>query len=218
MFATQGRGDITFVWANWSGRPSCAYVVPTALYVMFSLVTVPLISQISSLYPMCLLINSTALNWRSKKKSKHFQTALRWENGDYSDILVNKAQAMNGFETPSWWIITASAMTLIFLLPQVSRLIIRRIPEYADNLCNILLLTVERSSALEGLSNKAKNVGILLVTDDNEADRTTLLAVNGHPVNDTEKSINLKRRYSDERPIGIDESYKHPDGSVPTLK
>ncbi|KAL7315475.1 hypothetical protein PS15m_004690 [Mucor circinelloides] len=143
---------------------------------------------------------------------------VRWENGDYSDILLNKAQVMDGVETPLWWIIAVSAMALIFMLPQVSRLIIRRVPEYADNLRNILLLTVERSSALEGLSNKAKNVGILLVTDDNEAGRTALLSVNGHPVTVAEKSTNLERRSSDERPTGIDESYKHPDGSVPFLK
>ncbi|EPB91263.1 hypothetical protein HMPREF1544_01968 [Mucor circinelloides 1006PhL] len=143
---------------------------------------------------------------------------VRWQNGDYSDILLNKAQVMDGVETPLWWIIAVSAMALIFLLPQISRLIVRRIPEYSENLRNLLLLAVERSSALEGMSSKAKNVGILLSTDDNEAGRTTLLSVNGHPVTVAEKSTSLERRSTDERTTGINESYEHPDGSVPFLK
>lgn len=101
---------------------------------------------------------------------------VRWQNGDYSGILLNKAQVMGSVETPLWRIIAVSAMALIFLLPQISWLIVRRIPEYADNLCNLLLLTVERSSALEGMSSMAKNIGILLSTDDNEAGRTALLS------------------------------------------
>ncbi|OAD09223.1 hypothetical protein MUCCIDRAFT_159378 [Mucor lusitanicus CBS 277.49] len=143
---------------------------------------------------------------------------VRWENGDYSDILLNKAQVMDGIQTPTWWIIAVCAMVLIFLLPQISRLIIRRIPEYADNLRNLLLLTIERSSASEGLNNKAKNVGLLLRLNDNEEGRTALLSVNGQPVTVKERSTSPSINSTDERTSAIDESYKHPDTSSPFLQ
>ncbi|KAL9541292.1 hypothetical protein MBANPS3_009209 [Mucor bainieri] len=124
---------------------------------------------------------------------------VRWANGDYSDIQLNKAQVMDGIQTPTWWIIAVCAMALIFLLPQISRLVVRRIPEYADNLRNLLLLTIERSSAFEGSDSKAKNVGLLLKSNGNEEGRTALLSVNGHPVTIKKGLTSLGGSSTDER-------------------
>ncbi|CAO3640703.1 unnamed protein product, partial [Mucor fragilis] len=72
---------------------------------------------------------------------------VRWENGDYSDFALNQIEMTNAINTPTWWIATVSALAFLFLIPHASRLVVRRIPEYADNLRNLLLLTLERSNA-----------------------------------------------------------------------
>ncbi|KAL9537617.1 hypothetical protein MBANPS3_011618 [Mucor bainieri] len=144
---------------------------------------------------------------------------VRWENGDYSDINLNKAQVMNGIQTPTWWIIAVCAMALIFLLPQFSRLIVRRIPAYAESLRTLLLMTIEQPRTLEGLNSKAKSiVGLSLPSNNDEDGHTALLSVNGHQVTLKEISTrSLAGSSTDERAIIMSESYKHPNTSCSPL-
>lgn len=143
---------------------------------------------------------------------------VRWEKGDYSNFVVTQAQILNSTLTPFWWIMTMCAMALIFLAPQfISRFVVRCIPEYADSLRNLLLLTIERSSALEGLNNQVKTVGISLRPKDNETDLVALLSVNECIVTAMKKPTGFERRSTDERTTSIDESPKHSEGSLPFL-
>ncbi|KAG1110994.1 hypothetical protein G6F42_015160 [Rhizopus arrhizus] len=116
---------------------------------------------------------------------------VRWENGDYSDFTLSHSQVTDAIKTPTWWIATVSALVLLFLIPHVSRLIVKRIPEYAENLRNLLLLTIERSNALEK-TRKIKNVGILLSDQNNETERIALLSVCGYPVTVAEKLTSVE--------------------------
>ncbi|KAL7317418.1 hypothetical protein PS15m_003778 [Mucor circinelloides] len=116
---------------------------------------------------------------------------VRWENGDYSDFTLSHSQVTDAIKTPTWWVATVSALVLLFLIPHVSRLIVKRIPEYAENLRNLLLLTIERSNALEK-TRKIKNVGILLSDQNNETERIALLSVCGYPVTVAEKLTSVE--------------------------
>lgn len=74
---------------------------------------------------------------------------VRWENGYFSAFFVHKSQVMDAIQTLFWWIIAVSAIGVAFLIPHLSRLAVRRISEYADNLRNLLLLTTERLNVLK---------------------------------------------------------------------
>ncbi|EPB89068.1 hypothetical protein HMPREF1544_04059 [Mucor circinelloides 1006PhL] len=122
---------------------------------------------------------------------------VRWENGDYSDFYLTKALVIDAVETPTWWIITVILMTIAFLIPQATRLFVRRIPEYSKDLRTLLLLTLKHSSEFRGTS-KAKNVGISVNELNNKADRVALLTVNDFPVSVGEKMDVSKVRLIDE--------------------
>ncbi|KAL9559627.1 hypothetical protein MBANPS3_000333 [Mucor bainieri] len=123
---------------------------------------------------------------------------VRWENGDYSDFALNQTEVTNAIDTPTWWIVAVSVLVFIFAIPHASRLVVRRIPEYADNLRNLLLLTIERSNAWEK-TRKIKNVGLLLTDQNVEMDRVALLSVNGYPVTIAEKLASVESSLIDER-------------------
>lgn len=122
---------------------------------------------------------------------------VRWENGDYSDFYLTKALVIDAVETPTWWIITVILMAIAFLIPQATRLFVRRIPEYSKDLRTLLLLTLKHSSEFRGTS-KAKNVGISVNELDNKVDRVALLTVNDFPVSVGEKMDVSKVRLIDE--------------------
>ncbi|KAF1803023.1 hypothetical protein V8B55DRAFT_1596608 [Mucor lusitanicus] len=129
---------------------------------------------------------------------------VRWENGDFSDFALNQAEVTNAINTPLWWIATVSALVILFLIPHASRFVVRRIPEYTENLRNLLLITIERSDALENTS-KVKNVGLFLTDQRNETDRMALLSVNGHPITIAGRLTSPDTSLFDERIGGIDE-------------
>lgn len=107
---------------------------------------------------------------------------VRWENGDYSDFTLHRSQVFDAVETPVWWIITVIILGLVFLVPQSSRLLVRRIPEYAEDLRTLLILTLQRSGIVVGGNKKVGSVGISLNGEDNDINRTALLSVNGYSV------------------------------------
>ncbi|KAL9537177.1 hypothetical protein MBANPS3_012014 [Mucor bainieri] len=131
---------------------------------------------------------------------------VRWENGDYSDFALTKALVINAVETPTWWIVTVVLLFIAFLVPQASRLIVRRIPEYSKDLRTLLLLTLRYSSECGGTS-KAKTVGISVNELNSTADRMALLTVDGCPV-----AVGEKIDGSEEARL-IDEGVVHPKGS-----
>ncbi|EPB82920.1 hypothetical protein HMPREF1544_10314 [Mucor circinelloides 1006PhL] len=106
---------------------------------------------------------------------------VRWENGYFSDFSVNKSQVMDTIQTRFWWIIAVSVIGVAFLIPHLSRLFVRRISEYADNLHNLLLLTIERLNVLKQ-GRRTKHIGILLNALDDKQDRTVLLSVESYLV------------------------------------
>ncbi|CAO0800818.1 unnamed protein product [Mucor circinelloides] len=122
---------------------------------------------------------------------------VRWENGDYSDFYLTKALVIDAVETPTWWIITVILMTIAFLIPQATRLFVRRIPEYSKDLRTLLLLTLKHSPEFRGTS-KAKIVRISVNELNNKANRVALLTVNDFPVSVGEKMDVSKVRLIDE--------------------
>lgn len=110
----------------------------------------------------------------------------RWENGYFSDFSVNKSQVMDAIQTLFRWIIAVSVIGEAFLIPHLSRLVVRRIPEYADNLRNLLLLTTERLNVLNQ-GRRTKHVGILLNAQEDKQDPIALLSVESYPVTTAEK-------------------------------
>ncbi|KAL9549175.1 hypothetical protein MBANPS3_005336 [Mucor bainieri] len=133
---------------------------------------------------------------------------VRWENGDYSDFLLTRAEVMDGIETPTWWIATVVIIALVSLIPQISRLVVRRIPEYADNLRNLLILTVDQSNGL-GKRRNNQHVGIILSEQDNEADPKALLSVNGNLVTIADKmsSVDASLIEKETSRVAEDEKY-----------
>ncbi|GAN11747.1 hypothetical protein MAM1_0882d11333 [Mucor ambiguus] len=129
-------------------------------------------------------------------------------NQEIVDILVgftlNQTEMANVIFTPTWWIVTMSVLVFIFLIRCASRLVVRFISEYADNLRNILLLTIERSYAWEK-TMKIKNIGVLLTDESNETDRVVLLSVNGYPVTIASKSTSIESSLTEERRTSTDE-------------
>lgn len=122
---------------------------------------------------------------------------VRWENGDYSDFYLTNALVIDAVETPTWWIITVILMTVAFLIPQATRLFVRRIPEYSKDLRTLLLLTLKHSSEFRGTS-KAKIVRISVNELNSKANRVALLTVNDFPVSVGEKMDVSKVRLIDE--------------------
>lgn len=55
----------------------------------------------------------------------------RWSKSDFSDFVKVSANVTDVVETSLRWIIIVSALAVLFLLPQVIRLIVRRIPYYS---------------------------------------------------------------------------------------
>ncbi|KAK4509731.1 Acyl-coenzyme A oxidase [Mucor velutinosus] len=143
---------------------------------------------------------------------------VRWENGDYTDFALNRSHVLEAVETPAWWIIAICALAIIFSVPQTCRLLVRRIPEYAEDLRTLLLLTLERSGIIvspdAGVDrrNIMANVGIALNRKDdyerNAIDRTAMLSVNGYPVIIVNTMSNTAdSRLIQENPIFVNEKY-----------
>ncbi|KAK4521764.1 DNA-directed RNA polymerase II subunit L [Mucor velutinosus] len=126
-------------------------------------------------------------------------------NQETVDIL---SEVINAINTPTWWIVTVSTLVLLFLIPHASRFVVRRIPEYADNLRILLLLTIERSSVLEK-ARKIKNVGILLTDQSDETSDIALLSVNGYPITIADKLTSVETSLIEERTASTDEKLMH---------
>ncbi|KAL9546812.1 hypothetical protein MBANPS3_006483 [Mucor bainieri] len=117
---------------------------------------------------------------------------VRWENGDYTDFSLNRSQVLEAVETPVWWIIAICTLAVIFAIPQSCRILMRQIPEYAEDLRTLLLLTLERSGIVVSPKTggdqrkKVANVGIILSEKEGYASRNTgrtaMLSVDGYPV------------------------------------
>ncbi|KAL9548608.1 hypothetical protein MBANPS3_005603 [Mucor bainieri] len=108
---------------------------------------------------------------------------VRFNNKDYSFLNLYQAQVMDAIDTPSWWVITVVALTIAFLLPQASRLMVKRIPEYSKDLRSLLLLTIGRTHVL-GDVKSVNNVSLVVNEGlyQNKQDQAVLLAVNGHRI------------------------------------
>jgi hypothetical protein len=132
---------------------------------------------------------------------------VRWENGDYSDFSLHRSQVLDAVETPVWWIITVLVLGLIFLMPQTCRLFVRRIPEYAEDLRTLLILTLERSGIIAGERRKVGNVSIFLNGEDNDINRTALLSVDGYPVTIVNRFTSVKSSLIDKNTIYVNEKY-----------
>lgn len=128
---------------------------------------------------------------------------VRWENGDYSDFTLHRSQVFDAVETPVWWIVTVIILGLVFLTPQTSRLLVRRIPEYAEDLRTLLILTLQRSDIVVGGIKKVGNVGISLNGEDNDMNRTALLSVNGYPVTIVNELTNVESSLIDKNTIYV---------------
>ncbi|KAL9558927.1 hypothetical protein PS6_001038 [Mucor atramentarius] len=149
-------------------------------------------------------------------------------NQDTVDFLVgmasmhfslNRSQVLEAVETPAWWVTAICVLGIIFLIPQTCRLLVRHIPEYAEDLRTLLLLTLERSGIIvskregEDPRKKMANVGITLHgkngnNSGNASNRTALLSVDGYPVIvvDTTSSA-AESRLIQENSIYADEKY-----------
>ncbi|EPB92958.1 hypothetical protein HMPREF1544_00032 [Mucor circinelloides 1006PhL] len=64
------------------------------------------------------------------------------KRGNYSDFSLTKALVIDAVGTPTWPVITAVLMTVAFLIPQATRLIVGRVPEYSSDLRTLFLLTL----------------------------------------------------------------------------
>ncbi|GAN03344.1 hypothetical protein MAM1_0039d02797 [Mucor ambiguus] len=143
---------------------------------------------------------------------------VRWENGDYADFSLNRSQVLEAVETPAWWVIALCALAVIFSIPQFCRLVVRQIPEYAEDLRTLLLLTLERSGIIVSQKagaergKKMASVGITLNEKEryasNDTDRTAMLSVDGHPVIivDTTSSV-VDSRFIQESSLFLNEKY-----------
>ncbi|CAO3611958.1 unnamed protein product [Mucor fragilis] len=143
---------------------------------------------------------------------------VRWENGDFSDFSLSRSQVLEAVDTPAWWVIAICALGVIFLIPQTSRLFVRRIPEYAEDLRTLLLMTLERSGILvsgeTGTNQKTKmaTVGITLNGKNDyersNTDREPMLSVDGYPVIIVDAmSSTVDRRLIQENSILVSEKY-----------
>ncbi|KAL9538291.1 hypothetical protein MBANPS3_011047, partial [Mucor bainieri] len=133
---------------------------------------------------------------------------VRYENGDLSDFNLYQADVLDAVRTPLWWSLTVATLVLVFLLPQASRLIVKRIPEYSKDLRSLLLLTIDRTHTY-GESKYINNVGIIVNKLSNEADQVALLAVNGYPIAVGEKLDSLDARLLNKEMNGSEEQLTH---------
>jgi hypothetical protein len=104
---------------------------------------------------------------------------VRWTAGDYSDFQVMHASVMGAVETPVWWIVTVCLLALVFLVPHVTRVFVRRMPQYENDLRTNLIssLDITQSAASKDDSN-AKTVSLSFERGQDQA----LLMVNGEQI------------------------------------
>jgi hypothetical protein len=108
---------------------------------------------------------------------------IRWTAEDYSDFQLTRASVIGAVETPVWWIVIICVLVFLFLSPHVTRVLVRRAPQYEDDLRTILISTLNNTQHVtqEGKS-KAKTLNLSVVHGQEQSAKTVLLTVDNEPI------------------------------------
>lgn len=98
-------------------------------------------------------LDSTVINATTSNLLVAMASArARWSNGDLSDFTKVSTSIINAVESPNWWIAVIVVLTVLFLLPQVSRLFLRRVHYFSGDLRSILISSLDDGEGRNGMT------------------------------------------------------------------
>ncbi|KAI8054766.1 hypothetical protein BDF21DRAFT_468073 [Thamnidium elegans] len=105
----------------------------------------------------------------------------RWTNNDFSDFTRVTTDVTSAVDTTPAWIVAVVLLCLLFLLPQFTRLLVRRDPLYARDFRTILITTLENeSTSTNSLNKKIEAKRIDMIANPSIAGKSTIsLCIDG---------------------------------------